>query len=309
MAWRYRYAMTDEHPLRIYLEEPLRKSAEAGEHNFINIIVEVLENARFRVEFCDISEVETHADGYSLSHMREPPNPRGLVFRRAYHYPFWQIEQTNERWNWDVAKASFDPDLTAPDAAQFYRFWQKRLFGDVAKQVSKEGFVYVPLQGRLTQHRSFQSCSPLEMIERCLEYEKNRKIIATLHPKEQYSKPELGKLDALQAKYPRLSIRIGDMVPHLQHCNYVVTQNSSAAFGGYFFGKPALLFGKVDFHHIAECADMGKLAQSFENVARIRPAYDKYIWWFWQQQSINAGREDVRDKITARLKRFGWPIN
>ncbi len=48
------------------------------------------------------------------------------------------------------------------------------------------------------------------------------------------------------------------------------------------------------------------LALSFHNVTRRHPAYDKYIWWFWQQQSINAGRDDARDKIEARFKRFGW---
>ena len=301
--------MNDDQTVCIYLEEPLLKSAEAGEHNFINLVVDVLKNARFRVDFCDIEGMGTQAGVYSLSHMVEPPDAHGLVFRRVYHYPFWQIEQTNERWHWDVAKAPFDPNLTAPDAARFYRFWQKRLFGDAPDQTRRDGYIYVPLQGRLSQHRSFQSCSPIEMIEACLDHNPQRDVIATLHPKEQYSAGEFAKLDALQSKHARLSIHTGDMVRHLQHCDYVVTQNSSAAFSGYFFGKPALLFGKVDFHHIAECADMENLTQSFENTAQMRPAYDAFIWWFWQQQSINAGRDDASAKILARLKRFGWPIN
>lgn len=300
--------MTDRYPVRIYLEPPLCKSAQSGDHNFINLMAEVLKNARFWVEFCNISEIGSHPGGYSISHMKEPPDQHGLIFRRVYHYPFWQIEKTNKRWNWEVAKAQFDPGLHAPDAARFYEFWQQRLFGDAPKHTSADGFIYVPLQGLLTQHRSFQSCSPIEMIELCLEHDQRRKIIATLHPKERYSTGEIAKLDELQSKHTRLAIGTGDMVSHLQHCDYIVTQNSSAAFAGHFFGKPALLFGSIDFHHIAERVNMENLAVSFANVARLRPAYEKYIWWFWQQQSINAGRDTARDKIAARLRRFGWPI-
>ncbi|MGJ8627181.1 MAG: hypothetical protein ACSHXB_09500 [Sulfitobacter sp.] len=301
--------MSAEHHMRLYLEQPLRKSAEAGEHNFINLILEVLNKSLFRVEFCDISEMDSGYDGYSLSHMKEPPNQRGLVFRRVYQYPFWQIEQTNMRWHWDVAQACFNDDIAAPDAARFYEFWQKRIFGDATNQSEIAESVYIPLQGRLTQHRSFQACSPIEMIEHCLEQDQGRRIIATLHPNENYSVQELAKLDALVRQHSRLSIGSGSMMQHLRACDYVVTQNSSAAFAGYFFGKPALLFGKIDFHHIAEKVDTENLAHSFENVANLQPNYAKYIWWFWQQQSINAGRSDARDKISARFKRFGWPIS
>lgn len=301
--------MTDRQTLRMYLEDPLRESAQAGSHNFINLMLDVVQKAQFRVEFHSVHDIGIHGDDASMAHMKEPPNSKGLVFRRSYHYPFWQIEQTNKRWNWDVAKANFDPSVNAPDAARFYGFWQKRLFGDATQKTSNDGFVYVPLQGRLSQHRSFQSCSPIQMIEHCLEHDPQRKIIATLHPNEHYSEAEIATLESLQRKHKRLTIGVGDMVQHLQGCDYVVTQNSSAAFAGYFFGKPTLLFGQIDFHHIAEIADINDLAESFANVAALRPAYDTYIWWFWQQNSINAGREDARSKIAARLKRFGWPIN
>jgi hypothetical protein len=301
--------MTDHQTLHMYLEGPLRKSAEAGDHNFINLMIEVLEKSQFRVVFHDVSEVGNHNHSFSISHMKEPPNNRGLVFRRAYHYPFWQIEQTNKRWDWDVARAVFDPDLNAPDAARFYGFWQKRQFKDAPNHIGRDGYIYVPLQGRLNQHRSFQSCSPIEMIEYCLDHDLQRNVIATLHPNEQYSELELAKLEALQSKHSRLTVDMGDMVRHLQNCDYVVTQNSSAAFAGYFFGKPALLFGRIDFHHIAEVADMNDLANSFANVMKASPDYAKYIWWFWQHNCINGGRADAQEKIAARFKRFGWPID
>jgi len=300
--------MADEKILRICLEEPLRRSAEAGEHNFINLVAQVAGKARFRVEFCDIPDQAQPPHVYSLTHMAAPPNDLGLVFRRVYQYPFWQIEATAERWDWDVARASFDPDIVAPDAARFYRFWQKRLFGQAAQDSNRSGYVYVPLQGRLDSKRSFQTCSPLEMVEHCLHHDSQRSVVATLHPKEDYSAAELKKLDALARKHPRLTVETGQMEKHLRDCDYVVTQNSSAAYFGYFFRKPALLFAKIDFHHIAVQAQMDRLDACFQRVVTHEPTYDKYVWWFWQDQSINAGLPDAADRIEARFRRFGWPL-
>lgn len=300
--------MADQKTLCIRLEEPLRRSAEAGEHNFINLVAQVTEKARFRVEFCDISESPRQANAYSLTHMMPPPDDRGLVFRRVYQYPFWQIENTAERWDWDVARAAFDPDAAASDASRFYGFWQKRLFGQMPEGATRSGYVYVPLQGRLDRKRSFQACSPLEMVEHCLEHETGRRIVATLHPKEEYSAGELAVLEKMARKHPRLSVGRGQMETHLRDCDYVVTQNSSAAFFGYFFRKPAMLFAKIDFHHIAIRADLTRLSSCFRRVATHAPAFDNYVWWFWQDQSINAGRDDAASNIEARLRRFGWPM-
>ncbi|WOI15899.1 hypothetical protein [Sulfitobacter sp. LC.270.F.C4] len=231
-----------------------------------------------------------------------------MVFRRCYHYPFWQIEARPERWLWDVAQAKFDPALVNPDEAKrFYRFWQKRLFADAPQQARRDGPIYVPLQGRLLQERSFQSCSPIAMLEHTLA-QCSGAVVAALHPKETYSAEELSALENLAERHPRLILTSGDMERHLQHCAFVVTQNSAAAFSGYFFGKPALLFGEIDFHHIGVRADLADLSHSFAAVQQAAPDFAAYLWWFWQDNCINAGRAEAEEKIAARLRRFGWQV-
>lgn len=300
--------MSNAKTVRFFLEAPLRKSALADQHNFINLIADVLKTAGLEPVYDLHPPQDLNPDDLSLTHMTQPPNSNGLVFRRAYYYPFWQIDAVAQRWHWDVARANFDPSDAPRDAARFYQFWQKRLFGDAPGRASREGFVYVPLQGKLNEQRLFQSCTPLEMIAHCLEHEPNRQVIAALHPKERYSRSELAKLRALETKQTRLVVDTGNMERYLLGCDYVVTQNSGVAFSGFFFGKPALLFGEIDFHHITVRADMADLVNSFARVAALKPAYDKFIWWFWQKQSINAGRADAASKITQRLRRFGWPV-
>jgi hypothetical protein len=269
----------------------------------------VVEKARFRVEYHNLPTHLLAPDVHALCHMSAPPTPKALVFRRVYEYPFWQIDQTAERWNWDVARAEFDPASVSDDAPRFYRFWQKRLFGEAPQKTRTDGTVYVPLQGRLTRQRSFQKCSPLQMIEHCLTHDPVRRVVATLHPGEDYTASELAQLEALAARHPRLQLGKGEMLRHLPFCDYVVTQNSSAAFSGYLFGKPALLFAGIDFHHIAIKADMDNLQASFDRMVTHKPDFAAYLWWFWQSQSINAGKDDAAEKIAARLRRFGWPMD
>lgn len=301
--------MSDQRKLHFHLEPDLCHAAASGKHPFIAKLASVLTSAGYDVSYVEHGAGVDSADTYVLSHMKPPPTSRGLIFRRVYEYPFWQIEASARRWDWDVAGAVFDPNIVADDEAQrFYKFWQNRLYQAAPQATSKAGFIYVPLQGRLLERRSFQSCSPIEMVKHCLRHAPARQIVATLHPNEKYSEVEIVRLKRLAQENPRLRVETGNMVSLLQHCDYVVTQNSSAAFAGYFFGKAALLFAQIDFHHIAARADIKNLEGCFREVARASPDFARYLWWFWQNQSINAGRDDVIDKITARFTRFGWPM-
>lgn len=292
-----------------YMEPDLCKSAQLGKHNFIGKLVGVMSRAGLEVQYLPFGQrSERKGIEWSMSHIKSPPDARGLCFRRAYQYPFWQIEQSEERWSWDIAQAAFEPVKSdAKEAERFYRFWQNRLFGDAPESARKSGFVYIPLQGMLLDHRPFQLCSPIQMVEHCLA-QTDLPVIAGLHPNEHYSRPETRALDALEKVHDRLTVKVGGMNELLLGCDYVVTQNSSAAFNGYFFGKPALLFRKTDFHHIAVQADIADLAAGFSTVQTSRPDYAAYLHWFWQKNCINAGRPEAEERIAERLKRFCWPI-
>ena len=236
-------------------------------------------------------------------HMKQPASENGLTFRRVYHYPFWQIERTEKRWEWDVARTVFDPEsVDQKEANRFYNYWRKRLFNRSVPE-DDDGFIYMPLQGRLLNQRSFQMCTPIEMIERTLATFPNYKIVATLHPKEIYSVRELNAVEHLESTYPNLEVRTGQMEVLLDRCSFVVTQNSSIAFNGYFFEKPAVLFGKIDFHHIALSGASMKCA---DQIAVHKPNFAAYVYWFWQDQAINAGHKNAERKIKDRFTKFGW---
>ncbi|WP_299586117.1 hypothetical protein [uncultured Tateyamaria sp.] len=302
--------MAEPKRVRFYLEDDLRKSAAAGQHNFIGKITGVLRAAGFEVGFHPNTTTErikaAGRRGYGLCHMTPPPNARCLTFRRVYHYPFWQIQASDKRWEWDVAHASFDPgQCPRKEADRFYGFWRKRIGGALLDQVGDDGFVYIPLQGRLTEQRSFQSCSPLDMIRRTRAALPGRRLIVTLHPKETYTPGELAELEALEARDPALDVRMGERDALLPRCSFVVTQTSSIAFDGMFFGKPSVVFGQTDFHHVM--VD-GRDSDAFDRVTDHRPDYAAYLWWVWQHMAINAGHDSAEAKIRAKLSAAGWPV-
>lgn len=296
----------------MYLPTPLRESAQAGQHNFLKLITDVAQMAGFEVSYSPAETVDVlkaaHQPGYSLFHMQEPLAKRSVSIRRAYFYPFWHIERSNKRWQFEVATSKF-PTVTHPDKMRFFEFWQKRLFSDAPKQARRDGIVLIPLQGKLLVRRSFQACSPIEMIEDTLKHDPHRQIIATLHPNEIYSAEEITALEKLEALHDRFECRVGGSEDLLRICDYVVTQNSAVAFSGFFFRKPCILFARSDFHHIAiNVSDTG-VEEAFEKVLGHDPDYQGYVHWFLQDMSINAGRPEAADKIKAALVRAGWPMN
>ena len=300
--------MTHAPILRVYLEGPLLHMTRAGKMNFLNQLRAAVESRRWQVEWHETGpEARRSApdrDGYALFHMQPPTHDRALTFRRAYHYPFWRIETTQQRWRFRVAQAHFDPQAIEPAQAQdFARQLRDRVLP--GPPPSRTGPVLVPLQGHLRRCRSFQTMSPLEMLEQVARL--GRPTVATLHPRERYDAADHEALARLTARHPNLTLG-GNTAALLRDCAFVATQNSGVAFDGYILGKPAVLFGQIDFHHIG--LNVAQLGASAALAAADHHAPDlaRYLWWFLQEQAINASRPEAQDRILAAMRKGGWPI-
>lgn len=305
--------MAEAKILRIYLSDIPRKRAERGNFNIINKIRSVFEQRGFRVDLCRNTQAERLKSatrrGYSLFHMEEPFHPRALTMRKAYFYPFWRIETTARRWEWQIAKTVFDAGRIDADAARkFCDRWRGTLFSNATLQTSRQGYVYVPLQGRLLQQRSFQAASPLDMIRLLLLHDPHRRVVAGLHPAEIYLQEETDALKALIDTNPRLRLSSMPMQELLAGCDYVATENSSVALSGYFLHKPAVLFAQIDFHHIAANAATLGAAQAIESAPGLTPDFDRYLFWFLGMTAINGGAPEVESQILETVRGHGWHI-
>ena len=299
--------------VRLYLPHPMDRRARRGEHNFVNQLDTALERSGMALDICTATATDTRDaarwGGRALFLMQEPRHDLGLSLRVAYIMPFWRIETTAERWRFDVARAEFDPEgLDRAEARRFTRFWGKRKFGAAVENTERAGVIYVPLQGHLRRQRSFQHAAPIDMLEQTLQRASGRRVLAGLHPKESYSDADLAGLETLSARYPILEVQTGGMEEALRTCDFVVTQNSAAALMAMFFGKPAMIWARIDFHHAMVDAGALGAETAFDRIERHAPDYEAYLLWFLKLTAINAGAPDAPDQIAARLSALGWSV-
>ncbi|MEO1949863.1 MAG: hypothetical protein ABGX09_07185, partial [Thioclava sp.] len=158
--------------LSIYLDDWILEQVRAGEHNFFKRLIGAVEAADWTVSLHQTGPEARAAapacEGYALYRMEPPTHARALTCRRTYVGAFWHVEAEAERWDWPVAQASFDADdVDGEAAAEFFFSTRNRLYPGV-KPSDEEDLAFIPLQGRLLDHRSFQSVSPVQMIEEVL---------------------------------------------------------------------------------------------------------------------------------------------
>lgn len=299
--------------VRVYLEPDMLEHAKSGGFGMMNRFQSALGSRGFRVEFRWNSHEErlksAGRQGYSLFHMEDPFHDRALNLRRSYFYPYWRIENTAKRWEFDVARTQFHPPgVDAATSEAWADQWRRWLFKRDLADVRHNGPIYVPLQGRLLSHRSFQSTSPMSMLRQTLERYPDEKVLAGLHPGENYSEDERCALLDLESEFGRLQLVTGQMTEALKACRFVVTQNSSAALFGYFHHKPAVLFGRVDFHHIAANVHELGIDAAFDAVEIAAPEFDQYLYWFTEVNAIKADEDNAEKRILDRLLNHGWKV-
>lgn len=305
--------MSDPRLLRIYLDPVALTMAREGSFGFVKRVSAAFEGRGFDVILTEDTETERllseAREGYSLFLMKEPDHPRALSMRKAYYYPFWRIEDTAQRWAFRVAGKTFDPtEIDTDTAAEWFSRWGRFLFRKAPQRAEKAGMIYVPLQGRLLDHRSFQAMSPVEMIGEVQARAGSRRIMLGLHPGESYSADEIAAVERIAQADPRVNLQTGGMEEALRACDLVVTQNSSAALSGFFFRKPALLFGETDFHHQMPRVSQLGVDQAWRTAEALTPAYARYLYWFIQLNAIKADTADAENQIIETCRSYGWEI-
>lgn len=292
-----------QHNVSIHVSEEMRQGILSGRVRSFARLVQALQDAGWRIHWRlrDDDPLPHH-----VTDTAPPMGPQGLVLRRAYAEPFFRLERSVHRWDWEVASARFVPRPDAPHLGRgIAATLRRKLLGE--GPITRDGFLFVALQGRLTEARSFQSMSPLEMIEALLDQDP-RPIHATLHPRETYTDGELSALDGLCRRFPRLTLG-GVSADLVRACDAVVTQNSALSFAGYTAGKPALFFARTDCHHIAASVPRDGLQGAFRRFHDGEtPPFGPYLHWFLRRHAIDASAEDATARFAARLQTLGWPM-
>ena len=306
--------MPDQKTVTVYANKYRLNDIERGTFRFYNKIKGAFERIGYAVatkeDTNDNISLSSSDPGHSLILDGEPLNSKSLCFRRTYTEPFWRIEKSAKRWEFEVASLPFLPDeIDSQPARYFTRYWRKKLFGqaDLAREFPKH--VLCPLQGKLLKQRSFQSMSPLEMLERLAAHEPTHQIVVTLHPNEQYSQEEISALNNLMYRHKNINLSRDDTKSLISSSSYIATMNSTISFWGMFWGVPSILFGRIDFHHLHPSTFDNSVTEAIKMQDSVDTSlYEKYIYWFWKQQSIRSWADDAEECILNVVTRRGWRL-
>ena len=299
--------MARENKVSVYVSAEQRESVISGERSILTRLRTTIEAVGWTFALqpeADGPQAVTR-DGYHILCNKDVPGPNCLNLRRSYFYPFWRIEDSNDRWNFQVAQRSFDAaDQPERESNGFRDRWRKIFWPN--HKITDDGFIFMPLQGRLLRQRSFQTMSPVAMIRRTLA-QTDLPIVATLHPGESYEPEEAEALAEIAAQEPRFTLSAEDSEHLLLRSSLLVTENSGLALSGYFAVKPAVLFADIDFHHLGGSVRRDGVDGAFA-LAGEDLQYASYLFWFFRLNALNGGSDDITVRILARLREHGWPI-
>jgi len=297
----------------IHLPAPVKKSVDAGAHNFFSILRQTFETAGYET----VTRRQRKYSGVAALFGKDlhifdidgAVGRRALNVRRAHFYPFWSLENAGTRRTPRIAGKVFDPkSVNALKAQDFFNKICVRNLPAAPEVLPEDDFIFVPLQGRLLKRRNWQFANCKQMIDSILAQEPTRKILVKPHPRETYSRAEQAFISEL-SRFPQISITKADTHSLLAQCSYVATQNSAVAFEGFLYQKPAILFAKSDFHHICQTVTSPDQAtEAFAKLAVERPAFEKFIYWYLQLNCINAGRDDAGTVILKMARECGWDM-
>lgn len=249
---------------------------------------------------------------YALGRFVEPWNKNVLVLRPAYLPRFQRIEKSSRRHAFEVAKRRFNPaGLDFDQARKFVSDTKRIRYGSDMPEPSDEGYIYVPLQGGLLDDLETRFCSPIDMLRATAQRAEGRDVVVSLHPNSNHNVVQLAALSALCRAHPNIRIEDGPATRWIPGCHYIVTQHSGAAFEGFFWGKPAMLFEKVDFHHICAKPHAVGLDGAFEQIAEMAldpPPFEQYLAWFLRDNCVNPENPQAIKRVLAILRRRGWEL-
>jgi hypothetical protein len=241
-------------------------------------------------------------------------HPRLLNTAVGYIFPFWYLDAEGVYGASSLAHAAFDPAAQpAPEARAFVQRLRQRLVVPRQSRIDQpqsptgplpEGAIAIFLQGWSEPTERLRHMTEAEMVAAVLADTAGRPVIVKPHPLARDT--ETFELLAALQDDPRVTVSFGNIHDILASAALSVSLCSSVSLEGMLHRRPAVLFGRSDFHHCAETVTRAKdwPAAQARALARDWP-FDAFLYWFLARQMVNAGRPDLLEQAAARIAATG----
>ncbi|WP_299424959.1 hypothetical protein [uncultured Shimia sp.] len=238
--------------------------------------------------------------------------PNALNAALAYLPPYFHLDALGVLADSSAAQEIYDEAKVNPVLAQSnFLVLQDRL---VRKRRSRYGpkkditkipkdCIAVFLQGDNPHRQGTAHCDNETLLRTVAKHAGNRKIVVKAHPMSKQLDDVQLLLRLLQEGLPLVATdaNVHDI---LQQCAVTVSYNSAVAIEGFLHNKPAILFGRSDFHHVAETVEFPcDFPRALHSALNSQRNYAKYLFWYFSQFAVSAEDWDLNERL---LKRFEW---
>ena len=180
------------------------------------------------------------------------------------------------------------------------RYKQARAVSDLP-----QGAIAVFLQGPAPQRNGQAYFGFEEMVEAVCAGAGGRPVLVKPHP----LKPELGAEIIASVRAQGYAPIATDANVHdiLAACVATVSVNSATAMEGFLHGKPAVLFGRSDFHAFVETVRQpGDFSAALARAFADPPDYARALTWYFGQHCLDIHADSFDARVLAIFAEAGF---
>ena len=232
----------------------------------------------------------------------------------AYLDTFWHLDPSGVLANSSISDKIFDPELIdkagadrfyAAIIARFAAVRRSRYRQPDAMLAVPDGAIAVFLQGPAPHQLGQAFCSTEAMLCAVAKGAGGRPIVVKPHP----LKPDLGleQIDRVRAQGHDLMTTTANVHDVLAKAAVSVSINSAVAMEGFQHGKPAIVFGKSDFHHFVETVRNGDDFGTALQAALARKLdHARALYWYFGLNCLWLEAPDFEARLLAVFAEAGF---
>lgn len=169
-----------------------------------------------------------------------------------------------------------------------------------------EGCIAVFLQGDNPHRQGTAFCDNETLLRTVVANAGGRPVVVKAHPFSRQLDDAQLILKLLQDGLP-LEPTDANVHDILHHCAATVSYNSAVAIEGFLHNKPAVLFGKSDFHHVSETVkNVQDFSAALEAALRKEVNYEKFLYWYFSRFALTADDRLLAHKLRHAFELVGF---
>lgn len=198
--------------------------------------------------------------------------------------------------------------------AEAFMNWLKSRFADQrhSRHRQKKAVMRLPkdsiavfLQGPMPELRGHAHMSTADMLRAVTQGARGRPVVVKPHP----LKPDLGAEQIARAVAEGASLLQTDANVHdiLAAAAVTVSINSATGFEGFLHAKPAIFFGRTDFHQCVETVQRPEeFPHALERALTRKSNYAEAMYWYFGQHGFWLDDLHLNAKLLALFDEAGF---